>query len=212
LSRTLKRSRHVLASTENAMSEARRRQYKAIVIGISTGGVGTLKALLGALPKDFPLPILIVQHLCPDSGDAMAVFLDELCAMHVKEADEQERPTGGWVYLAPANYHLMVEPDGRLGLSTDPPVNFSRPSVDVLFETAAEAFGEGLIGVVLTGAGIDGSRGLKRIKDKGGVAVVQDPDDAAADSMPRHAMAAVHPDHVVTLSTLPQLFINLSEK
>jgi two-component system, chemotaxis family, protein-glutamate methylesterase/glutaminase len=194
------------------MFETRRRHYKAIVIGISTGGMGTLKALLGALPKDFPLPILIVQHLSPDSGDEMALFLDQLCAIHVKEADEEEQPTGGRVYLAPANYHLMVEPDGRLGLSADPPVNFSRPSVDVLFETAAQAFGEGLIGVVLTGAGIDGSCGLKRIKDKGGVAVVQDPGDAAADSMPRHAMEAVHPDYLVTLSTLPQLFINLSEK
>ena len=208
----MQRSRQVPASTENAMLEAPRGKYQAIVIGISTGGVGTLKALLGALPKDFPLPILIVQHLSPDSGNAMALFLDDLCAIQVKEADEEERPTGGRVYLAPANYHLMVEPDGRLGLSADPPVNFSRPSVDVLFETAAEAFGEGLIGVVLTGAGMDGSRGLKRIKEMGGLAVVQDPDDAAADSMPRHAMAAVPPDHMVTLSTLPQLFIKLSEK
>jgi two-component system, chemotaxis family, protein-glutamate methylesterase/glutaminase len=192
------------------MSETRR--FKAIVIGISTGGVGTLKALLGALPRNFPLPILIVQHLSPDSGDAMAVFLDGLCAIRVKEADEQERPMPGRVYLAPANYHLMVEPDGRLGLSADPPVNFSRPSVDVLFETAADAFGEGLIGVVLTGAGNDGSLGLKRIKEKGGIAVVQVPEDAAADSMPRHALAAVEPDHLVTMSTLPQLFIKLSEK
>jgi two-component system chemotaxis response regulator CheB len=194
------------------MFETRRRRYSAIVIGISTGGIGTLKALLGALPKDFPLPILVVQHLSPDSGDGLALFLDQLCAIHVKEADEGERPTGGRVYLAPANYHLMVEPDGRLGLSADPPVNFSRPSVDVLFETAAQAFAEGLIGVVLTGAGCDGSRGLGRIKDKGGVAVVQDPGDAAAESMPRHALAAVQPDYLVTLSTLPQLFINLSEK
>lgn len=208
----MQRSRQVPASTENAMLKAPRGKYQAIVIGISTGGVGTLKALLGALPKDFPLPILVVQHLSPDSGNAMALFLDELCAIQVKEADEEERLTGGTVYLAPANYHLMVEPDGRLGLSADPPVNFSRPSVDVLFETAAEAFGEGLIGVVLTGAGMDGSRGLKRIREMGGLAVVQDPDDAAADSMPRHAMAAVPPDHVVTLSTLPQLFIKLSEK
>ena len=182
------------------MPEAKLRRYKAIVLGVSTGGVGTLKALLGALPKDFPLPLLIVQHISPDSGDQMAVFLDEFCAIHVKEADEQERPVGGTVYLAPANYHLMVEPDGRLGLSMDPPVNYSRPSVDVLFETAAQAFGERLIGVVLTGAGYDGSLGLKRIKDKGGVAVVQDPCDAAADSMPKHAMMAVTPDHVVTLS------------
>lgn len=185
-------------------------RYKAIVIGISTGGVGTLKPLLGALPKDFPLPLIIVQHISRDTGERMALLLDELCAIRVKEADEQEVPVGGTVYLAPANYHLMVEPDGRFGLSTDPPVNFARPSVDVLFETAAEAFGSGLIGVVLTGAGADGSNGLKRIKEQGGATVIQDPADAAADSMPRQALQAVRPDYVVTLAQLPQLFVHLS--
>jgi two-component system, chemotaxis family, protein-glutamate methylesterase/glutaminase len=187
-------------------------RYKAIVIGISTGGVGTLKSLLGALPGDFPLPILIVQHISPETGDRMAALLDQLCEIHVKEADEQEVPLPGTVYLAPPNYHLLVEPDGRLGLSTDPPVNFARPSVDVLFESAADAWGSGVIGVVLTGAGYDGARGLQRIKAKGGVTVAQDPEDATASSMPRTAVTQVQPAYVVPLASLPQLFINLSEK
>jgi two-component system chemotaxis response regulator CheB len=187
------------------------RRFKAIAIGISTGGVETLKELLRALPKDISLPILIVQHISPDSGSGIANLLDDVCNIHVKEADEQELPAGGTVYLAPANYHLLVEPDGRLGLSTDPPNNFARPSVDVLFETAAEAFRKGLVGVVLTGAGSDGSRGLKRIKELGGVTVVQDPDDAAASSMPQNAIMAVKPDYIVNLASLPQLFINFSK-
>jgi two-component system, chemotaxis family, protein-glutamate methylesterase/glutaminase len=187
------------------------RKFRAIVIGISTGGVGTLKPLLGALPGNFPLPVIIVQHLSRDTRDRMATLLDHLCEIRVKEADEGELPEGGTVYLAPPNYHLLVEPDGRLGLSTDPPVNFARPSVDVLFETAAEAWGSGVIGVVLTGAGSDGSRGLQRIKTKGGIAVVQDPADAAADSMPKGAMMMVKPDYVVPLAGLPQLFVRLAE-
>jgi len=183
--------------------------FKAIVIGVSTGGVETLKQLLGALPKDFSLPLIIVMHISPGSGTGMAELLDETCNIHVKEADEQELPVGGTVYLAPADYHLMVEPDRRLGLSTDPPINYARPSVDVLFETAAEAFGNGLIGVILTGAGTDGSRGLKRIKEMGGVTVVQNPEDAAANSMPSNAIMAVTPDYILALADLPQLFINL---
>ena len=185
--------------------------YKAIVIGISTGGVETLKELLGALPKDFPLPLIIVQHISHDSGRGMADLLDEVCSIHVKEADEQELPVGGTVYMAPADYHLMVELDGKLGLSTDPPVNYARPSVDVLFETAAEAFGNGLVGVILTGVGSDGSRGLKRIKAMGGVTVVQNPEDAAAGSMPNNAIMAVMPDYIVALADLPRLFIDLSK-
>jgi len=185
--------------------------FRAIVIGISFGGVKALEALLGALPKDFPLPVLIVQHISPESGNGMAKLLDAVCNIHVKEADEQELPISGTVYLAPPNYHLMVEPDGKLGLSTDPPVNYARPSIDVLFETAAEAFGNGLIGVILTGFGADGSRGLKRIKEMGGVTVVQDPNDAAARPMPENAILAVKPDYIVTLSALPRLFSSLSE-
>ena len=123
----------------------------AVVLGVSTGGVSALKLVLGTLPPDFSIPVLIVTHITPDSDDGLAVLLDTLCTIHVKEADEQENAMPGTVYLAPANYHLLVERGGMLGLSIDPPLNFARPSVDVLFETAADVYGPGLFGVILTG-------------------------------------------------------------
>jgi two-component system, chemotaxis family, protein-glutamate methylesterase/glutaminase len=183
---------------------------QAIVLGVSTGGMDALKGLLGALPGAFPVPILIVQHLSPEPESAMASLLDAVSALRVKEADEQETPLAGTVYLAPANYHLQVEPDGKLSLSTDAPVQFARPSVDVLFETAALAYGPALVGVVLTGAGSDGSLGLKCIKARGGTAIVQDPLDATCDAMPRSALLELTPDYVVTLVDLPKLLIRLT--
>lgn len=190
----------------------RKNRPRSIVIGISMGGVGALKQLLGELPPDFPVPILIVQHLEPNSGDSLAHLLDAMCPIHVKEADEQEVPQGGTVYLAPPNYHLVVEPDGRLGLTVDPAVNYARPSIDVLFETAAEAFGPDVVGIILTGAGYDGSHGLQRIREKGGLTIVQNPEDAVASSMPKQALLHVRADHVVPLTKLPQLLIELSQK
>lgn len=192
------------------MDDQAKRTYKAIVLAVSTGGVGALKFLVRALPKTFPLPILVVQHLSPDSSDGLAKLLDEVGNLTVKEAAEGDEPAAGNVYIAPPNYHLLVELDGRLALSTDPLVNFARPSADVLFESAADAFGPQLIGIVLTGAGYDGSRGLKRVKDRGGIAIVQKPEDAEADSMPRSALSLITPDHVVTLKALPELLQGLT--
>lgn len=183
---------------------------QAIVMGLSTGGLAALKQVLGALPASFPVPILIVQHLSPDMEDALATLVDTWTPLRVKEADDGERPQPGSVHLAPANYHLQVERDGRLSLSTDPPVNYSRPSADVLFETAASAFGPALAGVVLTGAGYDGSRGLKRIQERGGLTLVQAPGDAACAAMPRAALLAVRADYVITLAELPELMIKLA--
>jgi two-component system chemotaxis response regulator CheB len=192
------------------MTTRKKCPFKAVVIGVSTGGVSALKFLLGALPKNFPAPILIVTHITPDSDDGLAVLLDTLCAIRVKEADEQETIVPGTVYLAPANYHLLVERGGTITFSIDPPVNFARPSVDVLFETAADAFGPELIGVVLTGAGSDGSRGLVKIQHSGGVTVVQEPADAELSSMPESALQLVKADHVACLSDIPALLMKLS--
>lgn len=187
----------------------KRPRYQAVVIGISTGGVAGLKTLLHALPERYPLPVVIVAHISPDSGSGLAHLLDDYCAIRVKEADELEPLTPATVYLSPPNYHLQVERGGFLSLSVDAPVNFARPSVDVLFETAANAFGPALIGVIMTGAGSDGSKGLKRVKELGGLAIVQDPADAEAASMPRNALAAVTPDHVVPLKDLAPLLVKL---
>lgn len=185
------------------------RKFQAVVIGVSTGGVQALKTLLGRLPADFPLPLLIVQHISPDAGDGMAKLLNGLCAICVKEADEQEKIAPGTVYLAPPNYHLLVEKGGMLALSADPPVSYARPSVDVLFEAAAAVFGAELIGVVLTGANYDGARGVKAIKRRGGIVVVQDPADAAARQMPESALAATTVDHVAPLDAMAALLLRL---
>lgn len=191
------------------MKKSNVRPFKAVVIGVSTGGVTALKRLLGALPVNFPIPILVTTHITPDSDDALAVLLDSLCAIRVKEADEHETIIPGTVYLAPANYHLLIERSGNLSFSIDPPVNFARPSVDVLFESAAEVYGAAVIGIILTGAGFDGSRGLLKIKNNGGMAIVQDPVDAEMDSMPRSALKLLKADYVVQLSEIPALLIKV---
>ena len=189
-----------------------RRIFKALVIGVSTGGVSALKFLLGELPADFPIPVLIVTHITPDSDDGLAILLNALCSIRVKEADEQECITSGTVYLAPANYHLLVERGGTLALSIDPLVNYARPSVDVLFESAAEVYGPELIGVILTGAGSDGCKGLLKIKNCGGVTIVQDPADAEMDSMPQSALQLLKADYVVRLKELPEILFRLVPK
>ncbi|MCJ7616258.1 MAG: chemotaxis protein CheB, partial [Desulfobacterales bacterium] len=121
-------------------------KYEAIVIGVSSGGMITLDKILRHLPSDFALSIIIVQHQHPDSDDFLAKFLDARCSLTVKEADEKEIIMPGKIYIAPPNYHLLVEENKTLSLSTNKHVNFARPSIDVLFETAADVFGEKLVG------------------------------------------------------------------
>lgn len=192
-------------------------RYRAVALAVSTGGVEALKRVLPRLPASFPLPVLVVIHIAAGSGDGLARLLDAVSALHVKEADEGEPALPGTVYLAPAGYHLLVELDGKLALTFDPPVNFARPSADVLFESACACYGAGLIGVVLTGAGSDGAHGLAHIGAAGGYTVVQDPRQAVMDSMPRSALAALGalggkaPDSIVTLDDLPALLDRLAE-
>ncbi len=163
---------------------------EAIVIGASAGALEVLSNLLPALPSDYRLPILIVVHLPPDSTGLLAELLRARCAIRVREAEDKEPIEPGVAYFAPPDYHLLVEQDKRLSLSGDEPVLFSRPSIDVLFESAADAYGGGLIGVVLTGANSDGANGLKAVVEAGGVAVVQSPGSAYAVAMPEAAIAA----------------------
>ena len=184
-------------------------RYEAVVMGSSAGGLQALSTVLPALPFDFPVPVLVVQHMLPTADDYLARSLDEKCRVTVKQADEKETPLPGFVYIAPPNYHLMTETDRTLSLSTDEPINHARPSIDVLFETAAETYGDRLIGVILTGASSDGSLGLKEIKKHGGLAIVQDPASADSETMPRAALNTTEVDWLAPLEKIGPLLCDL---
>ena len=186
-------------------------RYQIVTIGSSWGGLGALKTLLGALPGDFPLPIVIAQHRSAQSRDeGLAAYYDSRCDLTVGTIEDKEPIQGGRVYFAPPDYHLMVE-RGFFELSVDDRVQFSRPSADVLFESAVDAYGNGVIGVVLTGTNADGAAGLACIKDRGGFAIVQDPATAEKPDMPRAAIDAVgEPDAVLPLEDVAPYLVKLA--
>jgi len=165
-------------------------RYEIIVVGTSWGGLGALRALLAELPTDFDVPIALVQHRHRQSEPLLASLLQERTSLRVSEVEDKTPIAGGQVYIAPADYHLLVE-RGHFALSTDKPVRFSRPSIDVTFESAADSYAERSVGVVLTGANADGARGLRRIADRGGLSLVQLPDTAESPVMPAAALRAV---------------------
>ena len=174
----------------------------ALVIGASAGAVGALLRILPALPADFPMPVLIVVHVPPDRSNALVPLLQSKCRIEVKEAEDKEPARPGVVYFAPADYHLLVENDGSLSLSSDELVNFSRPSIDVLFESAADAFGPTLTAVVLTGANGDGAHGLKAVMNLGGEGLVEDPAGAYAPMMPTSALRVCPSARVMDLDAI----------
>ncbi len=174
-------------------------RYEAIVLGVSAGGLRALSTVLPEMPEDFGMPVIVVQHVAADSDGYLAEHLNARCALRVGEPLDKEPIQPGNVYLAPAGYHLLVERERTFALSVDPPVNHARPSIDVLFESAADAYRHGVVGVVMTGASADGSRGLARIKEHGGLAIVQDPATAESNAMPLAAISATEVDHVLAL-------------
>jgi len=178
------------------------RKFEAVVMGASSGGWEVLSEIFQVMAGDFSLPIIVAQHLHPLQNVSSWDFLGARCALTCKEAEEKEPIAAGYIYFAPANYHLLIEKDRTFSLSVDERVNFSRPSIDVLFESAAEAYGAGLIGVVLSGANRDGADGLKRIKDCHGLAIVQDPATAQTEYMPRAAIAATAVDQILAPSAI----------
>jgi two-component system, chemotaxis family, protein-glutamate methylesterase/glutaminase len=178
-------------------------------MGVSAGGLQTLKTILPALPADFPLPLAIVQHVGPDSDSFLVDYLDELSAITIKEAEDKEPLSAGHAYFAPPGYHLLIELDRTFSLSVDERVNFARPSVDVLFDSAADVYGQALIGVVLTGANSDGAQGLKTIKARGGLAIAQNPRTAAMPTMPEAAIAAAKVDHICDPGMIASLLTRL---
>jgi two-component system, chemotaxis family, protein-glutamate methylesterase/glutaminase len=186
-----------------------RGRYRLVVVGCSWGGLEALSVLLADLPADFRLPVVVVQHRTRHPSSVLLHLLAAKSALPVVEADDKEELAGGRVYLAPADYHLLVE-DGSLALSVDELVRFSRPSVDVLFESAADAYGAGVIGVVLTGANDDGAAGLLRIHRHGGFGIVQDPETAERPEMPAAAIAAGGADRVAPLEEIGRLLAELA--
>ena len=184
-------------------------RYQAIVIGVSSGGLNVMKTIFSVLPENFSIPFIIVQHVSPHSENLWIELLNKKSLLEIKEADEKEKIESGKVYIAPSNYHLMIENDKTFSLTIDERVNYARPSIDVLFESAAEAYQNKLIGVVLTGSNNDGAYGLKKIKESGGLTIVQDPDTAESFYMPASAIAATIPDFILPLEEIIQLLIEL---
>jgi two-component system, chemotaxis family, protein-glutamate methylesterase/glutaminase len=177
---------------------------EAVVIGASAGGIDALFVLLEGLDAA-RAPIVSVLHLPEDHHSRLVEVFAHRLRLPVQEAQPHAPVQGGTLYFAPPGYHLLIESDRSFSLSCDPPVLFSRPSIDVLLESAAEAYGEGLAGMVLTGANEDGARGLARIKALGGLTAVQDADEAAHKAMPLAAVAAAGPDYILPLAGLRRL-------
>ncbi len=180
------------------------RTMEAVVIGCSAGGLDALRTVLETLPTGFPSAVIIVAHIAPDCDSLLPSLLTKACRLPVSEAQEREPILPGHVYVAPPNYHLLIEPDRTFALSVDERVCFVRPSIDVLFHSAADAYGERLIGVVLTGANSDGAQGLKAVKAVGGLTLVQDPANAYADAMPKAAIATGAADKILPLDVLAE--------
>lgn len=182
---------------------------RAVVIGASAGGVAALFQVLGTLPSAFAIPVLCVLHLPDDRHSQLAGVLQRRLHRPVCEARDKESISSGQIYVAGPGYHLSVERDLTLSLSQEEPVHFSRPAIDFLFISASDAYGDGLLGVLLTGANEDGARGLAYIKNNGGRTIVQDPRDAQVALMPEAALALHQPDHILTLSGIGQLLATL---
>ncbi|HLO51190.1 MAG TPA: chemotaxis protein CheB [Kamptonema sp.] len=224
---------------KNSTGELNKINFEIVAIGTSLGGLNALTTLLADLPENFPLPIVIVQHRHKDSNNKLSYYLQQQSSLPVIEAEDKETIAPGRVYLAPADYHLLIESPcysefsvdesyftggaapvltkaeiqnrgaPTFALSTEAPVSYARPSIDVLFESAADTFGEKVIGIILTGASADGSKGLAKIKAEGGLTFVQEPDSAQCRIMPASAIATVEVDWILPLSKIAPCLVKL---
>ena len=183
--------------------------FRIVAVGASLGGFRALKAVLGGLPKDFPLPIVVVQHRSLDESELLAALLANYVSLPVVEVHDKQEIEDGRIYVGPSSYHVLID-GNHLALSTEGPVSHARPSIDVLFESAAETFGEGVLGVLLTGMTRDGAAGLKRIKECGGFTVVQDPLTAEGRPMPEGTIDFAIADKVLPLENIASFLVDLS--
>lgn len=191
------------------MTDRSRPLIEAIAVGASAGGVEALLNIFTPLRKGFSLPVLVVLHLPDERNSQLAQVFRHRLAIPVEEARDKQDIRPGTLYVATPGYHLSIEADRSLSLSLEAPVHHSRPSIDVLFESAADVYGPRLLAVVLTGANSDGAKGLARVKELGGITVVQDPKEAQVATMPEAALALHEPDHILTLQGIGQLLAGL---
>jgi two-component system chemotaxis response regulator CheB len=185
--------------------------YSIAAVGTSWGGLTALTRLLGGLPADFPVPIVVVQHRSKDSDRLVSQLLQDTTDLKVCEIEDKDELCEGTVHVAPANYHVLVE-SGYFSLSIEEPVRFSRPSIDVTFASAGDAYGARAIGIVLTGANEDGARGLAHIVKRGGRALIQDPKTAEIATMPEAAIREVPTAEVIPLGNLAPRLIAVSQQ
>lgn len=185
------------------------RRIELVVIGASAGGVAALLALLAPLPAGYALPLVVLLHLLPRHESQLAQVLSHRLQLPVRVPADKEAVQPGTVYVAASDYHLLVEADRSFSYSSEPPVSFSRPSIDVLMTSAADAYGPAVAGLLLTGANMDGAEGMAAIGAAGGLTVVQQPEDAEVDTMPRAAIARRAPEQVLTLPQMQQLLLAL---
>lgn len=180
-----------------------------MVIGASAGGVDALMVLLAGLPDGWRLPLVAVLHLPEQHDSRLAEVFRARLSMRVSEAEDKDRIAPATLYFAPPGYHLSIERDRSFSLSCEPPLHWSRPSIDVLMNSAADAYGPALAGLLLTGANEDGAEGLARIHRAGGLTAVQDPDEAHVPTMPRAALARHRPDRILPLRDLREVLLQL---
>lgn len=185
---------------------------KTIVIGASYGGMEAIKTLVKSLPSNFKIPVIIVLHIGNNTIHSYLSLLNSKTHFTVKEAEEKEQITPRFIYFAPPNYHLQIENNFTFSLSTDEKVNFSRPSIDVLFETAAWTYKNDLLGILLTGSNSDGAAGLKTIKKYGGTTIVENPETAFAKTMPNSAVKKEEPSFILNLEDIAKKMVELCSK
>jgi two-component system chemotaxis response regulator CheB len=183
--------------------------YAIAVVGTSWGGLSALRELVGSLRVDLSIPMVLVQHRHPESNQLLASLLQDRTALPVCEVEDKHPMEPGTIYVAPADYHLLIETT-RFVLSVDEPIRYSRPSIDLTFSSAADAFGPRTIGAVLTGANSDGAQGLRRIAARGGLALVQEPVTAESPAMPTAALKAVPGARVLTIASIAALIGELT--
>lgn len=186
-------------------------RYEAIVIGVSAGGLAALSGILGRLPPGFPLPVIVNQHRSKDERTLLEQILQAKCVIRIRQAEEKESIRGGVVYFAPADYHLLIEKDRSFSLTCEEPVNFSRPSIDLLFETASEAYSDKLIGVILTGSNSDGAAGIRAIRQRGGLTIAQDPAKAVFPEMPRAAIDTGSVQHILDPAEITDFLMKMAK-